>query len=508
VREASESTDGDLLRRFHHDRDEAAFATLMERHGPLVLGVCRRILNDPNDADDAFQGTFLVLARKAGSVAQPDRLASWLYGVAVRVARKARGAAARRRACQQQVTDMPDVESSHETDWNELRRVLDDEVQRLPEKFRLPILLCYLEGRTREEAARQLGWSAGAVKGMLERGRELLRSRLTRRGVTLSATTLAGFLSQNTLSAAVPAALSDSTIKAALLFAAGTGAAAGNVAALAEGVIQAMWISRTRSAVAVILVLFVLGTGVGVLALGGPRSAPEASKKEGPAAKTGEKAAARSKRAAARLNLAKSAYQIAWVRFRFGREPEQTVNLWSRRWLQAQLDLSDKKAARDAALRAHWDRLKKVDEVARARLDLGNDERPVLKFKDKPDVDVDERKSIEIKLKEEFEGVWKAFRSEKAKTEEVCHASVRWLMGLQLLRRWNKQKPQADPKDLQAHLERVKKVEASTKVLVEAGRRLQLDADTAAYYRLQAEEWLAEGKTFEDVLDSGKGGKD
>src|SRR5262249_54637634 len=150
VRAAGELTDGDLLRRFSRDRDEAAFATLLQRHGPLVWGGCRRVLHDANDADDAFQATFLVLARKAGSVGQPDRLANWLYGVALRVAQKARAAAAQRHARQQQVTDMPAAEPSREADWNDLRQVLDEEVQRLPEKFRLPVLLCCLEGRTRE----------------------------------------------------------------------------------------------------------------------------------------------------------------------------------------------------------------------------------------------------------------------------------------------------------------------------------------------------------------------
>jgi RNA polymerase sigma factor (sigma-70 family) len=501
-REAGELTDGDLLWRFCQDRDEAAFATLMQRHGPLVLGVCRRVLHDPNDADDAFQATFLVLARKAGSVGQPDRLANWLYGVALRVAHKARAAATRRQARQQQVKDMPAADSSREADWNDLRQVLDDEMQRLPEKFRQPILLCCLEGRTRQEAAQQLGWSEGAVKGMLERGRELLRSRLTRRGVTLSATALAGLLTENALSAAVPAALNDSTIKAALLFAAGTGATGCKAAALAEGVLQAMWISRMKVAVAVILALAVVASGAGVLALGGRPAEPEASKNASPAAKTDKKAELHRKRAAARLNLARTSYETSLLLFRFGRGPEQTVNLWSRRWLQAQLDLSDKKADRDAALKAHLDRLKKVDEFARARLDLGNDERRVLRFKDKPGVNIDANKSLEAELEEEFQDAWKALRSGKTSPEEVCHASVRWLMGLQLLRRWNKQKPQADPKDLQAHLDRVKKVEETAKVLEKAGRSTQLDSDTATFYRLQAEEWLAQGKTFgKDILE-------
>jgi len=420
VRETGESTDGDLLRRFAQNRDEAAFAMLMQRHGPLVLGVCRRVLHDPNDADDAFQATFFVLARKAGSVSQPDRLTSWLYGVALRVAQKARGATARRQARQQQVTDMPAAESSREADWNDLREVLDDEVQRLPEKFRLPILLCLLEGRTREEAAQQLGWSAGAVKGMLERGRERLRSRLTRRGVTLSATALAGLLSENALPAAVPAALSDSTIKAAVLFAAGKATVAGGAAALAEGVLQAMGINRLKVAVAAMLALMVVGTGAGVLAFGGRPVEPEARKKADPAPKADEKADLLRKKASARRDLARAAFEGYLLQFQFNMVSEQTVNLWSRRLLQAQLDLSDRKADRDAALQAHRDRLKKVDEVARARLDLGGSPQNV--------------RSSEQEFKN-HETVLKDFMNSKASPEQVCQASARLLMAQQVFRK-------------------------------------------------------------------------
>jgi RNA polymerase sigma factor (sigma-70 family) len=497
VRQAGELTDGDLLGRFSRDRDEAAFAALVQRHGPLVLGVCRRVLHDPNDADDAFQATFFVLARKAGSVSQPDRLANWLYGVALRVAQKARSAAARRQARHEKVSDIPGAESSRDVDWNDLRQVLDDEVQHLPEKFRLPILLCYLQGKTREEAARQLGWSPGAVKGMLERGRELLRSRLTRRGVTLSATGLAGLLSENALSAAVPAVLTDSTVKGALLFALGN--IAGHAAALAEGVLQAMWGSKMKLAVVMLLALAVVGTGAGVLAFGKRPAEPEPAKKAVPAARADPKKEQR-KRQVARLDAARSAYKIAWLRFQAGREPEQTVTLWSRRWLQAQFDLSDRKADRDAALRAHRDRLAKVDDIARARLDLGNYTQPGLERElNLPD----DTALLKTFYEEHFEAVWKDFRNGKASPEQVCQASVFWLVN-QVAHGPGKKKPQADPKDLQAHLDRLKKIEKIVRIEFEAGRRTQLDLDTVKFYRLLAEEWLATGKTFgKDVLSPG-----
>jgi RNA polymerase sigma factor (sigma-70 family) len=490
--EAGESTDRHLLQRFAQERDEAAFTALVQRHGPLVLGVCRRVLG-PNDADDALQATFLVLARKAGSLSQPDRLSNWLYGVALRVAQKARAEVARRRARLQEVKDMPAAERGSQADWNELRQVLDEEVQRLPQKFRLPLLLCYLEGKTREEAARQLGWSAGAVKGMLERGRELLRSRLTRRGIALSATALAGLLSENALSAAVPAALSDSTVKAALLFAAGKAAAAGSAAALAEGVLQAMGKFRFIVMVVGIVALAAVGTGVGVLASSGPPTVAEPSKKaDGPPLARDERAE-HLRRAAARLEVAKGAYEGHWLAFQLGRGDEQTVNLWSRRWLQAQLDLTNKKVDREAALQAHLERLKKVDEVARERLDLGSTPEPSLKF------DID-KPHYEDRALEHFETTWKECLERKASLEQVCNASVRVLVLQQWYRKLGKKSPQADPKDLEAHLDRIKKVEAVVKLRAEAGMMSGLELDTITFYRLEAEDWVAQKKAFPDAV--------
>ncbi len=153
VRDTGQVTDRDLLQRFARGLNGDAFAALVQRYGPLVLGVCRRVLRQEQDAEDAFQATFLVLARKAGSIGQPERLGNWLYGVAYRVARKARADVARRRAREHQVSDMPTRQPDHEADGEELRQVLDDEVRRLPDKFRAPLVLCYLQDLTREEAA-------------------------------------------------------------------------------------------------------------------------------------------------------------------------------------------------------------------------------------------------------------------------------------------------------------------------------------------------------------------
>src|SRR5262245_19162357 len=198
--------DGDLLQRFALGRDETAFAALLHRHGPLVLGVCRRILHSVHDAEDAFQATFLVLARKASAIRQPDCVASWLYEVAYRLARKMKADVSKRRLREEKV---PPAEAAGPPDlsWRERRAVLDEELQQLPEKNRQPLLLCYLEGLTQEEAAGQLGWPRGTLKRRLERGRELLKNRLVRRGLTLGVAVGATLPAGEALAVPLPAGL-------------------------------------------------------------------------------------------------------------------------------------------------------------------------------------------------------------------------------------------------------------------------------------------------------------
>src|SRR5437660_2354589 len=177
--------DMDLLELFRRQNNEAAFAELVRRHGPLVLGVCGRVLHNAHDADDVFQATFLVLARKADSIRKQGSLPSWLHGVAYRLALKCRAGTQRRR---RQERPFLDYEGSTGNDAyrREVQAVLDEELQRLPEQQRAPLLLCYAEGKSQHEAARDLGWSRGTLKRRLERGRQILRDRLTRRGVTMS----------------------------------------------------------------------------------------------------------------------------------------------------------------------------------------------------------------------------------------------------------------------------------------------------------------------------------
>jgi RNA polymerase sigma factor (sigma-70 family) len=260
-------SDGQLLEHFLGHNDEEAFTALVQRHGPMVLGVCRRVLGNETDAADAFQATFLVLVRKARSIRKQGSVGSWLYGVALRVARKALGEAARRRASERQVETMPREDPFAEVIWHDLRPVLDEELGRLAEKYRAPLVLCYLEGKTHEEAAQQLGWTNGTVCGRLARAREVLRHRLARRGLALSAGILATVLSRQA-AAAVPPALASSAVRAALLTAAGK-AAAGVVSAravlLADGVARSLAAGPWKVAAALLVAAGVLGTGAGVL---------------------------------------------------------------------------------------------------------------------------------------------------------------------------------------------------------------------------------------------------
>jgi RNA polymerase sigma factor (sigma-70 family) len=210
--EAVSLVDRELLDRFATKRDEMAFTALIQRHGPMVLSVCRRVLHNEQDAEDVFQATFLTLARKAGSV--NDTLGGWLHAVAYHLAVKSRAAAAKRQARERQVPAKTCEEFTADLTWREVRQVLDEELERLPAKYRDVLVLCYLQELTRDQAAEQLGVPLGTLKSRLESGRQILRSRLLRRGLTLSAAFLGTLLSQSA-PAAIPLSLARVTVRAA-----------------------------------------------------------------------------------------------------------------------------------------------------------------------------------------------------------------------------------------------------------------------------------------------------
>jgi RNA polymerase sigma factor (sigma-70 family) len=263
----SSLSDGQLLEDYLSHRDEAAVAALVRRHGPMVWGVCCRILSDNHDAEDAFQATFLVLVRKAMSVQPREMVGSWLYGVARQTALKARSLTVRRRAREKQVTPMPQPQARPEPDfWHDVTPWIDSELGRLPQKYRAVIVLCDLQGRSRKEAAHQLQIPEGTLSSRLTTARALLAKRLARHGLAVPGAVLAALVAQNGVSASVPASVVSSTIKAASLFAAGqastTGVISGKVICLTQGVLTTMMLSKIRIAAGVLFaVAAVLGAG-------------------------------------------------------------------------------------------------------------------------------------------------------------------------------------------------------------------------------------------------------
>ena len=275
-------SDAELLERFVTCRHEAAFAALMARHGPMVYGVCRRLLRHTQEAEDAFQATFLILVRKAASIGKRELLGNWLYGVALRVASRARSMAAKRRtrepADREQVA-VAACESAEETD---LSVAITEEVQRLPVKYRIPVVLCYLEGRSNDEAASEMHCPVGTVKTRLSRAREMLHKRLIRRGLTLSTAAFSTALSSEALAESLPPGLIDSACKAALDFAAGDAAALGLVsaqaAALTKGALHTMFVTKMKILAVWVLALGLILGGAGAFTIHLIATAPVAKK--------------------------------------------------------------------------------------------------------------------------------------------------------------------------------------------------------------------------------------
>jgi RNA polymerase sigma factor (sigma-70 family) len=259
--------DPDLLARFISRRDETAFAALVRRHGPMVLGLCLRILRNEQDAEDAFQATFLVFSRMAHSLRPQKSLAGWLYSVAYRTAQKVRLDVARRHKREGLATSAEVADPLAQITLRETHEILDRELTRLPDKFRVPLVLCYLEGLTRDEAALRLNWPVGLLKSRLEQGRERLRARLASRGLALSGIFVASTFFEGTASAAVPPVLLSSTVQAGTAVA-GVGAAISlvlpRVAALSERMVMAMFVTKVKTAGLGLLLLGMLGLGTGL----------------------------------------------------------------------------------------------------------------------------------------------------------------------------------------------------------------------------------------------------
>jgi RNA polymerase sigma factor (sigma-70 family) len=400
---ATDRSDADLLGRFAEERDESAFEALLRRHGPLVWSVCRRVLADEHAAEDSFQATFLVLVRKARSVSKKASIRSWLHGVALRVALRARQQEQLRR-CREQETP---IRRSGDASWQDMRPILDEEIQRLPEKYRLPVILCYLEGQTNDEAARLLNCPRGTIATRLARARERLRSRLLHRGLTLSAGTMVAILTDDAMSAAVPSLLRAQMVKSLLL-----GAASGSIITLSEGVLYAMFLSKIKMTTAFVLMLAAIGSaGVGAFFLRAqapPAQVPPSKPLEIPRLPEGineeedgdkrlddfwkrldeevldKKSAGKpeerlQKLLQVRRNMAERAFRVRYELYTAGANEPGTGNPItlqfvldaSKKMLKAELELSKRKAERTEAHEKHLKFMKAVAIITRDQYKVG-----------------------------------------------------------------------------------------------------------------------------------------
>lgn len=276
-------TDGQLLEYFVAHRDEAAFEALVRRHGPMVLGVCRRVLCHTHDAEDAFQATFLVLVRKASSLLPRHRLGNWLYGVAYRAALKARAATLKRRAKESQAAGASRRQPPTSDSLLDLQALLDQELSRLPDKYREPVVLCELEGRSRKDVARQLGIPEGTLSSRLAAARRMLAKRLARHGFAIAGAGLGVALAPGVVSACLSPSLVSTTVRAAALLAAGASGVSIQVIALTEGVLRSMLLTKLKVVGTVLLTCGLIcagGTGLGRNAVARAQAVPEQAAKE------------------------------------------------------------------------------------------------------------------------------------------------------------------------------------------------------------------------------------
>jgi RNA polymerase sigma factor (sigma-70 family) len=393
-------SDGQLLECFIARREEAAFALLLCRHGPMVLSVCERVLGNYHDAEDAFQATFLVLARRAGSIVPRHTVGNWLYGVAYHTALKARSMSAKREAREKQMNIMPEREAPVHDSWPELQRELDKELSRLSDKYRVPIVLCDLEGNSQKDAARHLGLPEGTFSSRLSRGRAMLAKRLARHGLTFSAGTLAVALIQNGAAASVPSVLASSTIKAADAFAAGQSAAglvSGSVASLTDGVLKAMLLHKLKLMAAVLAVLGMFTLGGGLLTHHIAAGQQNTREPEAPAKDQAAQTKDNGKKAETPAHPAKKGepkevqtlvdelYDAASKEWRARLDEFEArrhilpdkLHAASARLMRAELEKVRKPDDRVAAHKGHWQRMKSFEDTAKPWYDAGTMEAAV-----------------------------------------------------------------------------------------------------------------------------------
>jgi RNA polymerase sigma factor (sigma-70 family) len=363
----SDCSDGELIKSFVASKNEAAFEALARRHAAMVWGVCRRTLGNDHDAEDAFQATFIVLSSKAASIKPPTMVGNWLYGVARRAALKARQQVRRRRLKERQSISLPAQCVSSEVERLELREALDEALARLPAKYRVPIVLCDLEGLTRSVAAQRLGWPEGTVSGRLARARDLLARQLIRRGLGLSVGTATGLAFCPTTSAGVPPDLLGSTLAYS--------AKSESVCKLASGVMRSMFLTTFLRTTAAMLLLTSLIGGAGLVLHRGEASQDQPS--PAPTGTSNGVATAQRERTEAECiaemyAAAKREWDARMQQVDAGVATLDFLANASRRLLQAELEKSRTKAERVAALEAQVRRMERVEQANKLRFESGN----------------------------------------------------------------------------------------------------------------------------------------
>jgi RNA polymerase sigma factor (sigma-70 family) len=516
---SGELTDRQLLERFKARDDEAAeraFAVLVERHGPMVLRACHSILRDRHAGEDAFQATFLILSRKAGSLWFRDSLGPWLYGVACRVAQCARATALRRQTHEQKAAELATLTANDET-WDDRDAVLYEELNRLPERYRLAVLMCDVEGLTQEQAARRLGWPAGTVRSRLARGRGRLRNRLTRRGLAPALVPLGASLAPP----AVPASLAALTAEAAVRFGAGP-AALGTVAsaiALSEGVMSVMFMSKLKLILAVAITsgFIVSGTTVlGYRAMGLRQVAPAEANRQpknqvvtqaDPNAPAPPGLESLSSIAQARLDVARRIRDNMQRLFLAGQLDELSFLSAQRRYD----DVVDAVAVKNDAGRVRFGEvrvaeLKHVEQNVRKQ--FSNGERSEI---DVLAVESDrlEAEHTLAKAKAKFGAAGKAVRARVEVAKRLRDATYKrfkgGLAGAEEYLVWQKRYHDLayavvliDGGDriqfFEGRLAELKRVEQLMSELFDKGQIQQSDVDIVQYYRLEADEALATAK--------------
>lgn len=378
VRAKASESDGHLLTAYVTGRDEAAFEALARRHAGMVWGVCRRTLGNDHDAEDAFQATFLILSCKAASIKPPSMVGNWLYGVARRAALKARDQRRRRQLKEKQAAYLPDQELTCYSERMELRQVLDKELSRLPAKYRIPIVLCDLEGLSRSTAAQRLGWPEGTVSGRLSRARELLARLLIRRGLGLMAGAgAANLVSSATTSASVSSGFLETVFEA--IFERGANALgresiSASATSLAKGVMRSMIYTAITRAAAVVLLLAALVGGAGLAlrpAEAGQQQATLSNAKPDDAKPPATKERTETDCIAELYDAANLELDCKTKEYFAGRGTLAFLFDASRRLVQAELEKSNKKADRIDAAERHLKLMYEIEKTNKLRFEEG-----------------------------------------------------------------------------------------------------------------------------------------